>query len=368
MGSVRPRCGIISGAPLVAEAIIHDYEDTGFGAQGILAVGARGTGKTTLLERCLQRSSYLEDDRISKSDYLDIYWKRQNKEAKMLQQGYDPKDIPDALPKFPCREIPETVLYAGREFDYWHNFLERPIWEEFENPKPVRILLPQGEEFHFVVGFADGLRDLILDGIVCEYSDSRDLIRKLKEGAINVWYPPKDYTFPTEIMENFKQRNLSEKSLMVKHSNWMNFDLLYQLMHYRYKKHISWFVDEVHGLIPSMARDTEWHVIDWFSREIDPELRRCHISSFGSTHKSTNIDSRHMNIQEWYLWTGGSNPDKRYSRVVPAAVQNCKAGRCIIEKKGFKFGLYDYDRLEGQLPKIRTVRGGLDEISLKSPE
>ena len=360
--------GIRDGSNMVAEMFVHDYEDTGFGAQGIVGIGGRGTGKTTFALRGLQRASYLESDRITKADYMAIYYRRQRKEAKMLTQGYHPKDIPDALPRFPCRELPETVLYSGREYDYWHNFLERHIWEDFENPKPVRIHLPKGEEYHFVVEFGDGLKDLILDGIVKPYSDSRGLIKNLQEGAVNVFYPPHDFQFSPEIMENFKRRNLADKTLDVRHNNWLNFELVYYLMQYRFKRHITWYVDEVHSLIPSMARDFEWHVMDWFSREIDPELRRCHISSFGSTHKSTNIDSRHMNIQEWYLWTGGSNPDKRYSRVVPAAVQNCKAGRCIIEKKGFKFGLYDYDRLEGQLPKIRTVRGGLDEISLKSPE
>ena len=216
-----------------------------------------------------------------------------------------------------------------------------------------------------MVEFADGLRDLILDGVVRTYSDTRQLIANLLEGGINIFYPPKDFAFCPEIMENFKTRNLSEKSLSTRHLNWMNFELVYMLMQYRYKRHTTWFTDEVHGLLPSMARDMEWHVIDWFAREVDPELRRCHISSFGSSHKCTNIDSRHMNIAEWYLWTGGSAPDKRYSMLKQGTVSRCSAGRCIIERKGWKFGIFDYDRLNGQLPKIRAVRGGLDKINLK---
>lgn len=363
--SEKYHCGIIDGTPLLTEAVLHDYEESGFGGQGILAIGGRGTGKTTLCLQLIQRDAYLESDRISKNEYMDIYWRRQRKEAKMLADGYHPKDIPDALPKFPCREIPETVVYSGREYDYWHNFLERDIWSHYENPKPVRLHLPQGEEYHFVVEFADGLRDLILDGVVKPYSDTRQLIANLLEGGINIFYPPKDFSFCPEIMENFKTRNLSEKSLSTRHLNWMNFELVYMLMQYRYKRHTTWFTDEVHGLLPSMARDMEWHVIDWFAREVDPELRRCHISSFGSSHKCTNIDSRHMNIAEWYLWTGGSAPDKRYSMLKPGTVSRCSAGRCIIERKGWKFGIFDYDRLNGQLPKIRAVRGGLDKINLK---
>ena len=81
MGTVRPRCGIISGAPLIAEAIIHDWEETGFGAQGMLALGNRGTGKTTIMQRMLQRSSYLESSHISKTEYLETYWRRQRREA-----------------------------------------------------------------------------------------------------------------------------------------------------------------------------------------------------------------------------------------------------------------------------------------------
>lgn len=356
--------GVLDGSHLIAEAVVHDFEESGFGGQGILAIGGRGTGKTTLCLQLMQRDSYLESDRVSKADYMAVYQKRKQKEARMLSEGYPLKDIAEALPKFPCRELPETVLYSGREYDYWHNFLEKEIWSHYENPKPVRIHLPQGEEFHFIVEFGDGLRDLILDGVVKTYSDSRQLISNLLEGGINVFYPPKDFTFCPEIMENFTRRNISEKSLATKQLNWMNFELVYMLMQYRYKKHTTWFADEVHSLLPSMARDFEWHVIDWFSREVDPELRRCHISSFGSSHKCTNIDSRHMNIAEWYLWTGGANPDRRYS-MVKCATNRCHAGRCIIERKGWRFGLFDYDRLEGQLPKIRAVRGGLDKIHLK---
>lgn len=356
--------GVQDGSHLIAEAVVHDFEESGFGGQGILAIGGRGTGKTTLCLQLMQRDSYLESDRVSKADYMAVYQKRKQKEARMLSEGYPLKDIAEALPKFPCKELPETVLYSGREYDYWHNFLEKDIWSHYENPKPVRIHLPQGEEFHFIVEFGDGLRDLILDGVVKTYSDSRKLIANLLEGGINVFYPPKDFTFCPEIMENFTRRNISEKSLATKQLNWMNFELVYMLMQYRYKKHTTWFADEVHSLLPSMARDFEWHVIDWFSREVDPELRRCHISSFGSSHKCTNIDSRHMNIAEWYIWTGGANPDRRYSRV-KYATNRCHAGRCIIERKGWRFGLFDYDRLGGQLPKIRAVRGGLDKIHLK---
>lgn len=364
---MRQGGGIIDGSNMVAEMFVHDFEDTGFGAQGVIGIGGRGTGKTTFALRGLQRASHLESDRVTKADYMAIYHRRKRKEAKMLQQGYHPKDIPELLPKFPCKEVPETVLYSGRAYDYWHNFLEKNIWQDdFETPKPVRLHLPQGEEFHFVVEFADGLKDLILDGIVSTYSDSKSLIKNIKEGAINVFYPPHNFSFSPEIMENFKRRNLADKTLDVKHNNWLNFELVYYLMQYRFKRHITWYVDEVHSLIPSMARDFEWHVMDWFSREIDPELRRCHISSFGNAHKCTNVDSRHMNIAEWYVWTGGAQPDKRYSMIKSqATVARCRAGRCIVERKGFGFGIFDYDRLEGQLPKIRVVNGDLKQIKLK---
>lgn len=358
------RCGIIDGSSLLAESLIHDFEEIGFGGQGLMGIGGRGTGKTTYMQRHIQRVSHLDSDRVSKTEYMDVYYRRKRKEAKMLSAGYAPEDIPDALPKFPCKEVPETVVYYGREFDYWHNFLETRIWEEYPNPKPVRIHLPQGEEFHFVVQFGDGLRDLILDGRVKPYSDTRGLIKNLLEGGINVFYPPKDFSFEPEIMENFCRRNLSDKSIETKQLNWLNFELIYYLMQYRFKKHTSWFCDEVHSLIPSTARDMEWHVLDWFGREVDPELRRCHISSIGNTHRCTNVDRKHMNIQEWFVWTGGAEPDRSYSMVRRPAVARCGAGRCILEKKGWKFGMVDYEKLNGQLPKIRVVRGGIDKIQL----
>lgn len=166
-------------------------------------------------------------------------------------------------------------------------------------------------------------------------------------------------------MENFQRKNKNEKTQDEKHNNWQNFELLYYLMQYHSKKHVTWFCDEVHSLIPSMTRDFEWHVTNWFSKTIDPELRRCHISSIGAAHRCTNVDSRHMNIAEWYIWTGGAQPDKRYSMIKsPSTVQNCHAGRCIVERKGFGFGFFDYDRLVGQLPKISVVQGDINKIKL----
>lgn len=356
---------MIDGSPYMTDCVIHDHEFSGFGAQSVMCIGDMGTGKTTLMQRILQRVSYLSSKTISKNDYLAAFAYRQKREKQLLDTGnYTHTEIGEKLPKMPCNEIPETVLYTGREFDYWHNFLEKRLWTGFENPKPLCIHLPKGEEFHFVVPFGDSLKDMETSGFSKEYKDTKDLLRNIKEGAINVWYPPSEYYFSDEMLEESEIKKAGKQIYDAVNPKWMNFDLIYRCMQYRYQKHITCFIDEIHSLLPGVSADLEWHVLDWFARYVDPELRRCHISLLGTSHSCTLVDPRHMQRATWYIWTGGAPPAKKYSIVTPKAALSCKAGRCIIERKGLKFGLFNYDRLSGQLPKLRAIRGGLDKAEL----
>lgn len=359
--------GMIDGSPLMTECVIHDSEEAGFGGQSIMTVGDMGTGKTTLMLRILQRVSHLDSQSISKTEYLAVHKLRIKKEQNLLESGrqYSKAELNSLLPQMPCKEIPETVLYSGREFDYWHNFLEKNIWSEFKNPKPLLLHLPKGEEFHFIVPFQGKLKDLNTEGICKEYQDTKELLGNLQEGAINVWYPPSKYSFSDDILEEPEIRKAGERATGNLNPKLMNFDLIYHCMQYRYQKHLTWFADEIHSIIPGTASDLEWHVLDWFSRSIDPELRRCHISSIGTTHSCSLVDARHMQRATWYIWTGGAAPNKKYSRVLDGAALKCYAGHCIIERKGVKFGQFDYDRLHGQLPKIRVIRGGLEKANIK---
>lgn len=119
--------GMIDGSPLMTECVIHDSEEAGFGGQSIMTVGDMGTGKTTLMLRILQRVSHLDSQSISKTEYLAVHKLRIKKEQNLLESGrqYSKAELNSLLPQMSCKEIPETVLYSGREFDYWHNFLEK---------------------------------------------------------------------------------------------------------------------------------------------------------------------------------------------------------------------------------------------------
>lgn len=359
--------GMLDGSPLMTECVIHDSEEVGFGGQSIMTVGDMGTGKTTLMMRILQRVSHLDSQSVSKAEYLAVHKLRIKKEQALLESGrhYTRAELNDQLPKLPCKEVPETILYTGREFDYWHNFLERNIWGEFKTPKPVLLHLPKGEEFHFIVPFQGKLRDLNTEGIHKEYRDVKDLLGNLQEGAINVWYPPAEFYFSSDILEDSDIKKAGERIEGAVNPAWMNFDLIYHCMQYRYHKFITWFADEIHSILPGSSADLEWHVLDWFSRKVDPELRRCHVSSIGTTHSCSLVDSRHMQRAQWYIWTGGAVPNKKYSSVVAGAALKGYAGHCIIERKGVKFGQFDYERLHGQLPKIRVIRGGLEKANIR---
>lgn len=356
------------GSPLMTNCVIHDHEDAGFGAQSIMTIGDMGTGKTTLMQRILQRVTHLDSANVSKNDYLSFFKSRQRKERRLLDEGgLTLRQIGERLPKLPCKEVPETVIYSAREFDYWHNFLEKRIWQnEFPEPKPVYLHLPRGEEFHFIVPFAGSLKDMDISGFSATYKDSKELISHIKEGAINVFYPPAEYYFPSDILEESEIKKGGSDIEGSVNPKWLNFDLLYHCMQYRYQKFVTFFVDEIHSLIPGVSAGLEWHVLDWFSRYIDPELRRCHISLMGTTHSCTLVDPRHLQRATWFVWTGGAVPHKKYSIVTAPAALRCNAGRCIIERKGAEFGEFYYDRLTGQLPKLRAIRGGLDKASIKS--
>lgn len=353
--------GMRHGAPLLQEALIHDFEYNGFGGQSIIGVGGLGTGKTSLFLQMLQRVSHLDSDKFSKTDYLAFYKKRAKKEQQLLKNNYDPKEIPGMLPKLPCKEVPETVVYSGRNFDYWHNFLERRAWPGL-TPKPLVLHLPEGEEFHFLVPFDDGVKDLIVDGIVRTYSSTHELIKNLQEGGINVWYPPSEYEVPRFILKSVK---VSEKDIKsATRPNWMNFELVYELMNYGYRKHVTWYYDEIHDLLPPHAAGVEWWLIDWFVRKAEAELRRCHLSAWSTTHGCNLVDGRHMERAQWYIWTGRASPNKRYSIVTAGAVRRCCIGECIIEWKGEEFGKFFFEKLPYQLPKMRIIQGDIGKINL----
>ena len=344
------------GSALMQEAVIHDYENAGYGGQSILSIGGMGTGKTTLNLEMIQRVTHLDSPFISKKDYLKAYEERLIIEAKYLKRHYSPEHIADLLPKLPCDEVPETVLYSGREFDYWHVFLNRESWPNFK-PKPVRLHLPAGEDFHFRVPFGENdIREMRVDDIVTYYKDSRQLIKHILEGGINVWYPPMDYPTPDNILDDMDLTKFTGQKKLFMRPAWMNFELIYTLMKYGYQKHITYFIDEIHEVLPANPSGIHWNLCEWYSRKVSTELRRCHVSLFGTCHGLEMVDYRLPERTYWYIWTGMAFPKPKYSRVYSGVVQNLTTGTCVIERRKVQFGIHCYDRIPNQSPKMTVIR------------
>lgn len=350
---------MMEGNSLLQQMVITDYENVGIGSETILAVGAMGTGKTTLGLKIIQRMTYLESKRISKNDYIEAYNDRVQYEEELIKRHYSKEEILAKLPQLPCKEIPKTILYSGREFDYWHVFLSSPSWHV--PPKPVRLHLPAGNDFKFIVPFGEkGIpRELLVDDIVCQYHTTEELVNNLLEGGINVWYPPLTYKTPDSILHDMDLSKFTGKSKSPKYQMkpiYMNFELIYALMKYRYDKHCGYYIDEMHNLLPLRPSGIHWHLVEWYCNNVSTELRRCHISLYGTCHGVDMVEPRVVGRTHWLLWTGGAFPNTRFSRVRPNAVQQCRAGLAIIEKKKDKFGLYGYSRIPYQPPKMRVIQ------------
>lgn len=348
------------GDDLFRELIVHDYEYAGHGGSPALTIGSMGSGKTTLNLKLLQRVTHLDNQHISKSEYIEAFEYRQKIEARLLEKHMEPNHVIDLLPELPCGEIPETVVYFGREFDYWHAYLNNRSWPGLK-PKPVKLHIPISEKNRicFVVPFDNEqgnleLRKMLIDDIVSYYKNPQDIIGKLEEGGINIIYPPRSYKLPDSIKAMMNLSKLTEKEKAYSEPGWIFFEIIILLMRLGYKKHYSVFADEIHDLLPMAPAGIQWKLVDLFTRS-SVELRRCQISLWGTTHDMRLIDAKYTTRNDWYIWAGGANPLKKYSTVVPQAIRQCGKGRCIIEKKQQKFGFFLYDRIPYQLPKLRAL-------------
>ena len=348
-----------SGDDLFRNLVIHDYEYVGHGGSCTLTIGSMGSGKTTLNLKLLQRVTHLDNQKITKSDYLDAYEERQRLETRLLENHMEPEHVLDLLPDLPCGEVPETVVYFGREFDYWHAFLEPRSWPGL-TPKKVRLHIPKSEKNSLVllVPFENGdgkdeLRRMYIDDMVQYYANPREIISYLQDGAINVIYPPRHYKLPDNILSMMNLSNLTERERNYTEPGWLFFEILILLMREGYKQHYSVFADEIHDIIPMSSAGMQWKLVDLFTR-FSVELRRCQISLFGTTHDMRLVDAKYTTRNDWYIWAGGANPLKKYSVVYPAAVRRCRIGRCIIERKQIEYGYHLYERIPYQLPKLRA--------------
>ena len=349
---------MLDGTLLMRDMLIHDNENCGFGGQNILTIGSMGTGKTTLFLLYVQRAAHLDDPGIPKWEYLQQHDLRLQREAELLQK-YSPAHVQNMLPPMPCGEIPETVIYAGREFDYWHVFLAKECWP-YLRQKPVVLHLPKkdAKTFKFVVSFNGVQHALVVDDIVKVYSSTADLVSHLVEGAINVWYPPLEYALSAEILGSIDTSKFSAKTKAFARREWMNFELLLELMKRGYDRHYTYFVDEIERLLPLRPNAIHWHLCEFYATRIATELRRCQISLVATCHGTELVDHRLIDRAHWLIWTGGAFPKSaKDSTVVPQAIRRCKAGNCIIEERNKRYGRYIYDKIPYQPGKMRVIGG-----------
>jgi len=248
------------GRRLTDEVVRHRF---GSGGTTLLLTGSKGSGKTTLLLTLAQ-----------------------------CVQSPDPEHR-DVI-------LPETVVWRGRDADYWNWF----------PPERVCILINK-DDYDNVIFKDDLLREIPRSKLppIYKYSDVHSLYRQLRIGKINVVYEPSNYEMKKEIVNIIRKRGLEGDNLFptaVVDPCIMWFEFWHYLVHQKNANFMTIIIDEADELIPGGgAAGMRWH-LNLFAKDVMKDLRRRQISLFLACHAYSDLDGRVLSKLQYKIYLRGS--------------------------------------------------------------
>lgn len=351
-GSGKDRVSREIAINCMAELLVHDDGIKHHGGVSALLVGPLGSGKTTLQLQLIGKVKHTENGISKHSVFMD-------------PENY--------------RAVPETVISRGRRLDYFTTLL--PDWARSAMPdaylRPIIIHWHKDDELELMTEDRGTKIKIEEDGkslLFSQYSDAKDMCRKIVPKCINVIYEPRTYELSVErVWELYKklyqdvkdprittQRHRSRVSkkdieaVPAPSSIWW-FEFIETLLEIKKQDEFySVFLDEAHEICPASVASTHWHLTEWFSNSII-DTRRRNISLYLITHAASLLDYRVIDRMLYYIWFTGSRPPARCTilkkRTLPAYLEK---GEIIIEQANTKFGFITFPKTP-QAPVAETV-------------
>ncbi len=204
------------------------------------------------------------------------------------------------------KPMKETVVWRGRDIDYWNFMLEDDFeWENRQFQRKVIV--------HYWVGDVGSIEFKTELGEELPPFDSRvfsgvnDLYHNLVQGAINVVYEPSRYVMSPGMEEMITRRSLvsanSLKEIEIDPCLWWG-EFLFYLLHFKKAGFVSVFLDEIDEIFPATAQGIRWHIHALFA-DSAKDFRKANISLYFSIHDLADLDYRlRSKIQYWGYMRG----------------------------------------------------------------
>jgi hypothetical protein len=282
---------------------------------------------------------------------------------------------------------PETVIWRGRQLDYWNTFIPTNWKRSFpQSPitRPVCVYVHENDDhrFRFFEGDSKS-NEIAFDGVELSYltyTTPEDLYAKIIPGWVNVVYEPLNYFLNAEVVEELVKRTLQslrdkrlqkEKKRKKKEADeeergidmirapsaifW--FDLADNIVQKKpQNQFVSIFIDEAHQILPSDVYGEMWHLNAWFANSLI-DFRRRNISLYLTTHEVKQLDYRVTDRILYYFWMPGSVIYERMSMLDQPITRMIDKGECIAEQTNRKWGLVTFGKIPHQPPLVNV--GGM---------
>lgn len=340
------------GKELYAHMVMHDDGMKGMGGNRTMIVGELGSGKTTLGIETVPKIRCIPN--MKKADFF----KNLTSELVMTES------------------FPETVIWRGRKRDYWNVFTKKNWGKSYPNLRwrKLRVFYYHEDSLQFFED--DGDSPKLMEGVdIYKYKDMKDLYNNIVKGGVNVIYVPKVYYLPDmlkkilneiQLLEEHDKRYIHDDD----HIHVPNFVFWYEFFYFlieidknfdkvatNYRK-LRWFTfifDEAHQIFP-VAQKPLWHLVDHFAEHELIDTRRINISIIAQVHEVSYVYWKVVNRFSTFIWLPGAKANKSRSTIDQHLINQLPIGMGIIEKKGGRFGKFDFPQIKNQ-PAILTVNG-----------
>ena len=238
----------------------------------------------------------------------------------------------------------ETVLWRGRDTDYWTWFDKRRV--------TLFIHRDDLETIQFKNDLLQTLDPDILPTIKT-YTSIKSLYTSLVKGGINVIYEPRNYKITHNIKKMVQKRGITGDDLFKTDEVdpvifW--FELMYWLVKNKTLDFITIIFDEADELFPTSPAGARWHLNLW-AKDVIKDLRKRNITLIIAAHAYTDIDGRIMPKLQYKIYMKGSvTPSTSLvSRQAPLMLQQ---GIFYIERDAW--GLARFDKIQEQ-PRVLVM-------------
>lgn len=248
----------------------------------------------------------------------------------------------------------ETVIWRGRDIDYWNWWLDPTYeWENTALKRDVVIHIHSEDE----VEFRDEMKRPVTVPHLRKYFSAPELYSNLETGAINVVYEPRDYRMSPAVKDILAARcctvPLSGNIRLDPPIFW--FEFLAFLLRVKGPGFISILLDEADEIFPQNPVGIRWHIQEWF-KDNAKDMRKNNITCLFSCHDWNDVDYRIGSKVQYKIWMKGARlPNSSIIRQLDANALTrmlfTAVGQAMIERDGY--GTFNIPKLR-ERPRVKA--------------